>query len=127
MFVSTVMVVNVGLHIVQLVLLAVLQSSMIAPGGALGRMIEFMLSAKIFTGILGVVIGCLFAWFALQYGRQIKVCLDTMDPPRLEDALQWQKRYWALQSVVFILTVVLVIAGAIVGAVLGASMAPRGG
>src|SRR5699024_4892691 len=68
--------------------------------------------------IVGIVGSCLFAWFALQYGRGIKACLEQRSGERLEEALWWQRRYWTLQGVLMIIGMVVAVLGIVTAIVL---------
>jgi sterol desaturase/sphingolipid hydroxylase (fatty acid hydroxylase superfamily) len=75
------------------------------------------------SAIVGVVVYGLFGWFALQFARKIKASLSAANPEKLEEALWWQRRYWTLQGILLIVTIIIAVLVFIVSIIVGMHIA----
>ncbi len=73
--------------------------------------------------VVGVVVNGLFAWFALRYGRGIKLSLEGASGERLEEALSWQRRYWTLQGVLMIIMIIVFVCAIVAAIIVGTNIA----
>ncbi|MDN5844521.1 MAG: hypothetical protein L0H54_13875 [Alcaligenaceae bacterium] len=109
-------------------MLSLLGMSMTAiPANMPATLVAFTMTVSIVMAALSVLVSGLYGWFALQYARQIKLCMDSLSPQRFEDAMQWQRRYWTLQGVALIVGIALAIVMVVGIIVLSVMAAQQGG
>lgn len=126
LLISIIVLIGVAINLVDLFVRVLAPMPIVAPDVP-QKMVSVIITTSIVFGIAGIVVGSLGAWFALQYGRRIKVCLDTMSSQTLEDALRAQRHFWTFQGVMMIVGIVVAISAFVGMVVMGVVMMQHGG